>query len=175
MLKKYLSSKLLLVLLLLLGATGAAAELKIAVLDTQRALLESEEARQLLQTAQSELEKEETEVKNLGDEIVALQEQLQKDAEVLSQGEQRKRQKEIEDKRIDYEFLVNKLQKEVNDRRQELLQQMVPKIDAVLKDLIELEGYDLIMERSNLRYANSKHDITRRVTEKLNERRDSAR
>ncbi len=175
MLKKYLSSKLLLVLLLLLGATGAAAELKIAVLDTQRALLESEEARQLLQTAQSELEKEETEVKGLGDEIVALQEQLQKDAEVLSQGEQRKRQKEIEDKRIDYEFLVNKLQKEVNDRRQELLQQMVPKIDAVLKDLIELEGYDLIMERANLRYANSKHDITRRVTEKLNERRDSAR
>jgi outer membrane protein len=173
-LKKYLSSKLLLVLLLL-GANGAAAELKIAVLDTQRALLESEEARQLLQTAQSELEKEETEVKNLGEEIVALQEQMQKDAEVLSQGEQRKRQKEIEDKRIDYEFLVNKLQKEVNDRRQELLQQMVPKIDAVLKDLIELEGYDLIMERANLRYANSKHDITRRVTEKLNERRDSAR
>ena len=173
--KKYLSSNLLLVVFLLLGATGAAAELKIAVLDTQRALLESEEARQLLQAAQSELEKEETEVKNLGDEIVALQEQLQKDAEVLSQGEQRKRQKEIEDKRIDYEFLVNKLQKEVNDRRQELLQQMVPKIDAVLKDLIELEGYDLIMERANLRYANSKHDITRRVTEKLNERRDSAR
>jgi outer membrane protein len=166
---------LLLVVVLLLGATGAAAELKIAVLDTQRALLESEEARQLLQAAQSELEKEETEVKNLGDEIVALQEQLQKDAEVLSQGEQRKRQKEIEDKRIDYEFLVNKLQKEVNDRRQELLQQMVPKIDAVLKDLIELEGYDFIMERANLRYANSKHDITRRVTEKLNERRDSAR
>ncbi len=173
--KKYLSSNLLLVVFLLLGASGAAAELKIAVLDTQRALLESEEARQLLQAAQTDLEKEETEVKSLGDEIVALQEQLQKDAEVLSQGEQRKRQKEIEDKRIDYEFLVNKLQKEVNDRRQELLQQMVPKIDAVLKDLIELEGYDLIMERANLRYANSKHDITRRVTEKLNERRDSAR
>jgi outer membrane protein len=79
-------------------------------------------------------------------------------------------QKDIEDKQIDYQFLGNKLQKEVNDRRQELLQQMVPKIDVVLKDLIELEGYDLIMERGQLRYVNSKHDITRRVTEKLNEK-----
>ncbi len=170
--QKYLGFSLL---FLLLAAGTAAAELKIAVLDTQRALLESEEAQQLLKRAQEELQSEENEVKSLGEEIVALQEQLQKDAEVLSPGEQRKRQKEIEDKQIDYQFLVNKLQKEVNDRRQELLQQMVPKIDAVLKDLIELEGYDLIMERSSLRYANSKHDITRRVTEKLNERRDSAR
>lgn len=160
---------------LLLAAGSAAAEMKIAVLDTQRALVESQEAQQLLKRAQEELQSEENEVKALGEEIVALQEQLQKDAEVLSPGEQRKRQKELEDKQLDYQFLVNKLQKEVNDRRQELLQQMVPKIDAVLKDLIELEGYDLIMERSSLRYANSKHDITRRVTEKLNEKRDAAR
>ncbi|MEE8079215.1 MAG: OmpH family outer membrane protein, partial [Pseudomonadales bacterium] len=93
------------------------------------------------------------------------------DGEVMSPTEQRRLQKDIEDKQIDYQFLVNKLQKQVNDRRQELLAQMVPKIDAVLKDLIELEGYDLIMERGNLRYVNTKHDITRKVTEKLNEKR----
>jgi Skp family chaperone for outer membrane proteins len=28
----------------------------------------------------------------------------------------------------------------------------------------------MIMERGSLRYVNSKHDITRRVTEKLNEK-----
>ena len=89
----------------------------------------------------------------------------------MSPAEQRKISKEIEDKQIDYQFRVNKLQKEVNDRRQELLQQMVPKIDAVLKDLIEVEQYDMIMERGSLRYVNSRHDITRKVTEKLNEKR----
>ena len=89
----------------------------------------------------------------------------------MSPAEQRKISKDIEDKQIDYQFRVNKLQKEVNDRRQELLQQMVPKIDAVLKDLIEVEQYDMIMERGSLRYVNSRHDITRKVTEKLNEKR----
>ena len=156
---------------LLLVAGVASAELKIAVLDTQRALVESEEAKVLLSRAQEELQKEENEVRSLGEQIVALQEKLKTDGEVMSSTEQRKMQKDIEDKQIDYQFLVNKLQKEVNDRRQELLQQMVPKIDKVLKDLIEVEGYDMIMERGNLRYVNSKHDITRKVTEKLNENR----
>ena len=156
--------------ILLLIAGPVAAELKIAVLDTQRALVESDEAKALLAQAAQELQNEENEVKTLGESIMAIQERLQTDGEVMSPTEQRKLQKEIEDKQIDYQFQLNKLQKEVNDRRQELLQQMVPKIDAVLKDLIELEGYDIIMERGQLRYVNSKHDITRKVTEKLNEK-----
>ncbi|MEQ8483409.1 MAG: OmpH family outer membrane protein [Pseudomonadales bacterium] len=165
----------MLLLLLLLSTGAAAAELKIAVLDTQRALIESEEAQQLLRSAQSELEGEQQQVNTLGAEIMALQEKMQKDAEVMSPAEARRRQKELEDKQLDYQFRANRLQKEVQDRRQELLQQMAPKIDAVLQDLIELEGYDVIMQRNSLLYANSKHDITRKVTEKLNERRDSAR
>ena len=156
--------------ILLLFAGVAVAELKIAVLDTQRALVESDEAKALLEQAAQELQAEEAAVQELGESIMAIQERLQTDGEVMSPSEQRKLQKEIEDKQIDYQFQVNKLQKEVNDRRQELLQQMVPKIDTVLKDLIEVEGYDLIMERSQLRYVNSKHDITRKVTEKLNEK-----
>jgi outer membrane protein len=166
--KKVLSGSLL---FLMLAAGTAAAELKIAVLDPQRALLESEEAKQLLQSAQTDLEKEQNDVNALGMEIRGLQEQMQKDADVMSPSEQRKRQKALEDKQIDYQFQVNKLQKEVQDRQQELFQLMAPKIDAVLKDLIESEGYDLILQRGSLLYANSKHDITRRVTEKLNERR----
>ena len=166
-------AKLSLLALCLSAAAVAAAELKIAVLDTQRALVSSEEAKALLEQVQSELKKEEEEVNALGAEIQALQEKLQTDGEVMSPTEQRKAQTDIEDKRLDYEFLVNKLQKALQDRRQELLQVMVPKVDAVLKDLIELEGYDLIMERANLRYVNPKHDITRRVTEKLNQKRDA--
>lgn len=160
---------------LLLASVGAAAELKIAVLDTQRALLASAEAQQLMETAQFDLEGDQNRVNALGQEIRTLQEQMQKDAEVMSPAEQRKRQKEVEDKQIEYQFLVNKLQKDVQDRRQELLQQMAPKVDAVLKDLIEDEGYDLILQRGSLLYADQQHDITRRVTEKLNEKRDSSR
>lgn len=157
---------------LLLTVPVAAAELEIAVLDTQRAIVSTEEAQALMEKAQSELQEEETEVNALGEELLALQQQLEQDGEIMSPSEQRRIQKEIEDKQIDYQYLVNKLQKQLNDKRQELLQVMAPKLNAVLEDLIALEGYDLIMERANLRYVNPKHDITRRVTEKLNEKRE---
>ena len=163
---------------LLLGAPFAAAELqvavelKIAVLDTQRAIVSTEEAQEFMETAQNELKEEETEVNALGEQILALQQQLETDGEIMSPSEQRRVQKEIEDGQIDYQYLVNKLQKQLNDKRQELLQVMAPKLNAVLEDLIALEGYDLIMERASLRYVNPKHDITRRVTEELNEKRE---
>ena len=156
------------------AAVLASAELKIAVLDTQRALVSSEEAKALLKQAQADLKKEEDEVNTLGEEIQQLQERLQTDGEVMGPTERRRVEKGIEDRRLDYQFKVNKLQKALEDRRQDLLQVMVPKVDAVLKDLIELEGYDLILERANLRYVNTKHDITRRVTEKLNQKRDAS-
>jgi outer membrane protein len=163
---KKLTGAMLLPLLLVAG--GAFAELKIAVIDTQRALLESEEAKQLMQSAQSDLQGDQGQLQSLGQEIQKLREQYQKDAEVMSDADKRTRQKEIEDKQIEAEFLANKLQKAVNDRRQELGQQMVPKLEAVLKELTDQEKYDVILERGAILYADPKHDITKRVTELLN-------
>jgi outer membrane protein len=159
---------------LMLVAGSAFAEIKIAVIDTQRALLESEEAKQLMQSAQEDLKDDQSQLQTLGQQIQSLQEQFQKDAEVMSEGDRRARQKEIEDKQIDFEFQRNKLQKAINDRRQELAQQMVPKLEGVLKDLTEQEKYDVILERNALLYADPKHDITKRVTDMLNAKKGSA-
>lgn len=156
----------------LLASPVAVAELKIAVLDTQRAIAQTAEATEFLEDAQNELQEEQNEISSLGEEIQALQEQLEKDGEIMSPTEQRRIQNDIEDRQLDAQYLVNKLQKELNDKQQELLQIMAPKLNAVLEDLIALEGYDLIMERGGLRYVNPKHNITRRVTEKLNEKRE---
>ena len=153
-----------------LAAAGAAGELKIAVLNVQRALGDSEEAQALADEIQLDLQKDQDGLQALGEEIQALQEQLEKDAEILGDEEKRRINKDIEDKRLDFEFGANKLNKELQDRQQEILRQMAPKLDAVLKDLIEIEGYDLVLQRSGLLYVNTKHDITRKITEKLNEK-----
>ena len=157
---------------LLLALPAMAADLKIAVLDTQRAIVSTEEAQALMAQAQGELQADQDKLNGIGEQILALQEQLEKDGEIMSPSEQRRIQKEMEDKQLDFQYERNKLQNQLNDKQQELLQVMAPKLNAVLEDLIALEGYDVIMERGNLRYVNPKHDITRRVTEKLNEKRE---
>ena len=63
-------------------------------------------------------------------------------------------------------------QKAVQEARQEILRTLAPKFEAVLKDIIQVDQIDLVLNPQTLQYANPKHDITRRVTEKMNEQRE---
>jgi outer membrane protein len=166
--KRYMTLLVAMCVTAMAMSPAAYAELKVAVLDTQRAIVESEGGKAFLAKVNAELKKDQDDAKRIQDELKALQEKLQKDAAVMSDEDKRLASKQLEDKQIDLQFIVNKLQKAVQDRREELMRDMVPRVDAALKDLIELEGYDLIAERQSFHYVNNKHDITRKVTEKLN-------
>ena len=156
--------------MVMLTAFHANAEIKIAVLNFQQAIVQSQEAEAKLAEIREDLEQEQVELTALGEEIKGLNDKLIKDAEVMSDDEQRRISKSIEDKQIDYQFGLQKLQKALQDRQQDMLREMQPKLNAVLKDLIDLEGYDVVMERQAFLYVNPKHDVTRKVTELLNDK-----
>lgn len=159
-----------LAVVLALAATGARAELKVAVVDSVQAISQSEEAKLFMEKARTEMDPEQKSLQALQDEIVALQQRLRDEGEVMAETERRKVVTEIENKRIDLDFRAKKLQKELQDMQAELGQTMGPKVQAIVTDLVEVERYDLVFERSNVGYVNPRHDITAKVTEKLNER-----
>lgn len=154
----------------LLLSFSSQAELKIVVINAEQAILQSEEGKAKIEAIRTAVEADELKIQSLSDQIKSLQEQLAKDAEVISDGEKQKLQKDIEDLNIDAQFELQKYQKKGNELQQDLMREMTPKLQAVLQDLIEVEGYDLVMPRAGLLYTNAKHNITRKVTEKLNEK-----
>ena len=151
-------------------APWAAAQLNVAVVDTQQAIGQSEEAKQFAETIRQELEPESEQLSGLRDEIVALEQKVADEGDVMSEQERLRHAKDIENKRIDLDFGAKKLEKALQDRQAELLQTMAPKVRAIVNDLVEVERYDLVFERRNVAYVNARHDITAKVTEKLNER-----
>lgn len=157
------------VVAILFTAPVVSAEMNIVVLDPVRAILESEEAKVLAEAANKEMQPEQEELRASAEEMQALQAKLQKDGEVMSDSERRKAIKDLESMQADLQFGSQKLQKEAQDRRQEILQALAPKYEKVLSDLIQIDQIDLILSPNQLQYANAKHDISRRVTEKLNE------
>ena len=157
------------VVAILFTAPVVSAEMNIVVLDPVRAILESEEAKVLAEAANKEMQPEQEELRAAAEEMQALQAKLQKDGEVMSDSERRKAIKDLESMQADLQFGSQKLQKEAQDRRQEILQALAPKYEKVLSDLIQIDQIDLILSPNQLQYANAKHDISRRVTEKLNE------
>lgn len=154
-----------------LWAPSAIAELKIAVLDTAGAVSQSEEATEAIEVIRKDLEPEQERLQGLQAEIQALQERAQNEADVMSDDERRAIAREIQDKDFDLKADVQRLEKSLQDKQEDLQRTMLPKVRAVLDDLIKIEGYDFVLEKGAFLYVNPKHDITAKVTEKLNEKR----
>lgn len=159
------------VLALVWLAPTAAAQLKVAVLDTATAVSQSEEAQEAIDKIREELQPEQERLQALGAEIQALQERAQNEADVMSEDERRAIAREIQDKQFDLNADVQRLEKSLQDQQEDLQRTMLPKVRAVLDDVIKVEGYDFVQEKGGFLYVNPKHDITAKVTEKLNERR----
>lgn len=151
-------------------AEDAAAQVKIAVVNSDAAIGQSEEFKTFREALLEEFSEEQGQLQTLQEDIAALQQRMADERDVMSETEMREVQKEIENKNLDLEFRGKKFQKDVNDRQAEFFQTMTPKFHAVVNDLIEIERYDFVHERRTLLFANMKHDITAKVTEKLNER-----
>jgi Skp family chaperone for outer membrane proteins len=57
----------------------------------------------------------------------------------------------------------------IEERQQELFTGVDTKVQAAIEMLVKTDDYDLIMPRQAALYAGDLYDITRKVTEKLNE------
>ncbi len=86
------------VLVMVLGfwSLNVNAELNIVVLDSVRAILESDEAKVLVEAANTEMEEEANELRGMAQTMQDKQNKLQTDGEVMSASEKRKIAKEIE-------------------------------------------------------------------------------
>ncbi len=146
----------------------ALAEVKIAVVDVQTAILQSEEAKRLMAQIQTEFKTKEDEIREIQSEAAGMLERAQKDAEVMTESEKRKLQQQIESKNNDFVYLRQKLQREIEERQKELFTGIDAKVQKAIEDLVLEEDYDLILPRQAALYVGDLYNITRKVTERLN-------
>ena len=146
----------------------ASAEVKIAVVDVQNAILQSEEAKRLLTQIQEEFKGEEDEIRKIQSEAAALLERMNKDADVMSDSEKRRLQQQIESMNNDFVYLRQKLQRQIEERQTELFTGIDSKVQKAIEELVLSEDYDMILPRGAVLYVTDLYNITRKVTEKLN-------
>ena len=73
--------------------------------------------------------------------------------------------------RLNYDFVYQrqKLQKEVAARQGELFIGTEEKVRKAIEDLVLENDYDMILPRAAALYVGDLYDVTRKVTEKLNQ------
>jgi len=154
-----------------LASLPVAAQTKIAVLDYQMALLESDAAKRYSVDAEKKFGSQLQRLKNLESEAKRLQERMQRDGEKLGQSELEKIELEFRQKAR--EFQVQS--KELNDAKaqsdREMLEQLKPKLDKAVETVLQAGDYDLVIDRSAVIDVKPTLDITRQVIERLNSAR----
>lgn len=156
-------------LVMTLISSSVLAEMKIAFVDVQRAILSSEQAKKLQVQIGEEFKDEEAEIRQVSSDAAALIQRLQKDSEVMSDSEKIKLQKQIEEKENDFSYLRQKLQNKIQTRQTELFAGTEVRLQKAIEDLVMSDDYDVILPRNAALYVGDLYDITRKVTEKLNE------
>ena len=150
-------------------SSSVLAEMKIAFVDVQRAILSSEQAKKLQAQIGEEFKDEEAQIRQVSSDAAALIQRLQKDSEVMSDAEKIKLQKQIEEKENDFSYLRQKLQNKIQTRQTELFSGTEVRLQRAIEDLVMSDDYDVILPRNAALYVGDLYDITRKVTEKLNE------
>lgn len=148
----------------------ASAQLRVAVVNSSEAAMATEEAKATLAQIEEEFAPESDRLKQLQQDLINLRDKLINDSAVTSEEERRQMQKQMEDMQFDLEVGAQKLQRELTERRDELLSALNPKFQKALRDLVELENYDIVYQYNPnvLLFVNPRHNITRRVTEEMN-------
>ena len=93
---------------------------------------------------------------------------MQKDADVMSEAERRRVQQELESINNDFVYQRQKLQRQIDERQQELFAGIDQKVSRAIEDLVRDEDFDIIIPRQAAIYVSDVYDVTRKVTEKLN-------
>jgi outer membrane protein len=149
----------------------ASAQGRIAVVNLEEAILQTDEAQQRLNGLREaeDFKADKAELDRLQAEREALIKEVQNNMAVMSAEEQQSARKRLTNKNADLEHVLRKLQQAEQELGQILLQEMTPGVQVVLRDLIESEGIGLLLQRSAVIHADNGYSITAKVTDKLNQ------
>jgi len=152
-------------------ATPAFAEMKIAVLNYQMALLESDAAKKYAVDAEKKFGPQLNKLKTLESDAKRIQDRLVKEGEKLPTAERERLELEFKQKARDFQFQSKELNeaKAIADR--DMLKQLKPKLDKAVEEVIKKGSFDLVLERGAVIDVKPQYDISRQVIERMNQLR----
>jgi len=163
---KFLVSAALLVLPTLVMAQG-----KIAVVNLEEAILQTDLAQQRL----AEFEKNEdftsdkNEFESLREELDKLVQDFQRDQAAMSEDQMVAARQKVSSKNSDLEYVAKKLQTLQQQNAQRVFHELAPKAREVLRDIITTEQIGLLLQQQGVIHADLGYSITAKVTDKLNQ------
>ena len=139
-------------------ATVASAQLKIGVVNVQKAMIDSDELKKTSAEVEAKYKPKQDELLKLQQDLQSIQTQLQSNK--LTPQAQADLQLQGQRKQRDAQRLSDDLQQEFDRDRQDILGKASQKMQAVIQKLAEEKGLDVIVDASQTLYFKPTLDVT---------------
>ncbi len=158
---------------LTLGALGATARAdKIAVVNMQRAIEETNDGKAALSKLKAEAERKQKELEQKRDELKKMDEDLAKQATVLKPDVLEKKKQELQQKLAQWQEAVMRSQKELQEKEQQATQPIINKLLRAIDFLANRDKFTLVVRQDVVLWPQgSAMDITNEVIRKANEQK----
>lgn len=142
----------------------------VVVFDLQSSILNTDLAKQKMKALQANPEFAALQAKfeTLRNDLQKMAKDAEKNSVTWNPEQTAEHRKKMEYARADAELVAKKLQAEQKATAQRVMEELGPKAQVILKEVINAEGIGIVLSTQTAYYAEPSRDITAKVTEKLN-------
>jgi outer membrane protein len=160
--------RLLIVTACVLAFAAAAAAEGIAIVNTQRAILETAEIQKAQAAMEADFKPRQDEITKLQQDLQGIDQQLQTMAGKLTPQAQNDLSIQAQRKQRDLQRLTEDLQADVTNRRNDVLGKVGQGMQEVVQKLAEEQGLDVVIDVQNTIYFKPALDLTQQAIDGYN-------
>lgn len=151
-------------LLLLAFTLAASAQVKLAVINVQNAILDTAEIKKAQTELEGKYKPRQQQLETLQKQLADLQNKLQAGAGKLNPQEEQNMQITGQRKQREAQRLADDLQADVDRDRNDILQKSGGRMQDVIKKLAEEKGLDVVVDMTTTLYSKAALDLTKEAT-----------
>lgn len=157
--------------LLMCIASVSFAATNVVVFNLQSAILSSDTAQKKLESLRNDSDYAALQAKleSLKIDLETLRKEGETKGMTWSADQVADHRKKMEYVGSDLQYTAKKMQSQQQAVMENIMEEMQPKVEKALGDVVAAEGADLVLDSKSAYFASPKADITAKVTEKLNQ------
>lgn len=151
-------------ILLLAAASFAAAQTKIAIINSQLSVIETAEIKKAQGELEAKFKPRQAQVEKLQKELSDIEAQLQQGQGKLTPQAAQNLQLTGQRRQRELQRMTEDLQADVDRERNEILQRSGTRMQEIVRKMAEERGYDMVVDVSNTIYFKPALEITKEAT-----------
>jgi outer membrane protein len=150
-------------------AAQVAGQMKVAVVDTQRAVMETEDGLRMQATLKKVFDSRQRELDRKQEELQKERDDIEKQRDVLSKTALAKRVDKWQREMVNLQTVFVEYNKELQKKQSELTQPIFQKAMGIIRRLATQDGYDVVVDKQAVPYVRSDLDLTDKVIQLYNQ------